>query len=187
MIDDCQVGLELLKGLLSHVDPQMTLGQLLRRVVAGGGRASRPVAAAARAAASAAGRGRCRRNFGAEGDRRRRGFGGSADRVRGRRPDFAGPTDRTTGRRHDFGAESAGGFTAPRRRQRPGMALRRRRSTRTSSTVARPEPLLRRRRTPAGRRRGLRCGRHDHVFPYADLPGALECAAGGRGTAAGGA
>ena len=31
--DDCQVGLEQLKGLLSHVDPQMTLGQLLGRVV----------------------------------------------------------------------------------------------------------------------------------------------------------
>ena len=31
--DDCQVGLEQLKGLLSHVDPQMTLGQLLERVV----------------------------------------------------------------------------------------------------------------------------------------------------------
>ncbi len=34
VIDDgCQVGLEQLKGLLSHVDPQMTLGQLLGRVV----------------------------------------------------------------------------------------------------------------------------------------------------------
>ena len=31
--DDCEVGLEQLKGLLSHVDPQMTLGQLLGRVV----------------------------------------------------------------------------------------------------------------------------------------------------------
>ncbi len=31
--DDCQLGLEQLKGLLSHVDPQMTLGQLLGRVV----------------------------------------------------------------------------------------------------------------------------------------------------------
>ena len=31
--NDCQVGLEQLKGLLSHVDPQMTLGQLLGRVV----------------------------------------------------------------------------------------------------------------------------------------------------------
>ena len=31
--DDCQVGVEQLKGLLSHVDPQMTLGQLLGRVV----------------------------------------------------------------------------------------------------------------------------------------------------------
>ena len=31
--DDCQIGLEQLKGLLSHVDPQMTLGQLLGRVV----------------------------------------------------------------------------------------------------------------------------------------------------------
>ncbi len=31
--DDCQVGLEQLKGLLSHVDPQMTLGQLLGRLV----------------------------------------------------------------------------------------------------------------------------------------------------------
>ena len=31
--DDCQVGLEQLKGLLSHVDPQMTLGQLLGWVV----------------------------------------------------------------------------------------------------------------------------------------------------------
>ena len=31
--DDCQVGLVQLKGLLSHVDPQMTLGQLLGRVV----------------------------------------------------------------------------------------------------------------------------------------------------------
>ena len=31
--DDCRQGLEQLKGLLSHVDPQMTLGQLLGRVV----------------------------------------------------------------------------------------------------------------------------------------------------------
>ena len=31
--DDCRRGLEQLKGLLSHVDPQMTLGQLLGRVV----------------------------------------------------------------------------------------------------------------------------------------------------------
>ena len=31
--DDCQLGLEQLKGLLSHVDPQMTFGQLLGRVV----------------------------------------------------------------------------------------------------------------------------------------------------------
>ena len=31
--DDCQVGLEQLKGLLSHVNPQMTLGQLLGQVV----------------------------------------------------------------------------------------------------------------------------------------------------------
>ena len=31
--DDCQVGLEQLKGLLSHVDAQMTLGQLLGRLV----------------------------------------------------------------------------------------------------------------------------------------------------------
>ena len=31
--DDCQRGLEQLKGLLSHVDPQMTTGQLLGRLV----------------------------------------------------------------------------------------------------------------------------------------------------------
>ena len=31
--DDCRSGLEQLKGLLSHVDPQMTVGQLLGRVV----------------------------------------------------------------------------------------------------------------------------------------------------------
>ena len=31
--DDCQLGLEQLKGLLSHVDPQMTVGQLLGRLV----------------------------------------------------------------------------------------------------------------------------------------------------------
>ena len=31
--DDCRLGLEQLKGLLSHVDPQMTTGQLLGRLV----------------------------------------------------------------------------------------------------------------------------------------------------------
>ena len=31
--DDCRSGLDQLKGLLSHVDPQMTLGELLGRVV----------------------------------------------------------------------------------------------------------------------------------------------------------
>ena len=31
--DDCRRGLEQLKGLLSHVDPQMTLGQLVGRLV----------------------------------------------------------------------------------------------------------------------------------------------------------
>ena len=31
--DDCQRGLEQLKGLLSHVDPHLTLGQILERVV----------------------------------------------------------------------------------------------------------------------------------------------------------
>ena len=39
--DECQRGLEQLKGLLSHVDPHMTLGQLVGRLVREGTRPAR--------------------------------------------------------------------------------------------------------------------------------------------------
>ena len=93
--DDCQVGLEQLKGLLSHVDPQMTLGQLLGRVVREALDRHDPSRPPRR-------RGRSRRtpdvagqNFGAENSGRAGRRGGAAERH--------------AGGLRDFGAESAGG------------------------------------------------------------------------------
>ncbi len=93
--DDCQVGLEQLKGLLSHVDPQMTLGQLLGRVVREALDRHDPSRPPRR-------RGRSRRtpdvagqNFGAENSGRAGRRGGAAERH--------------AGGLRDFGADSAGG------------------------------------------------------------------------------
>ena len=67
--DECQRGLEQLKGLLSHVDPHMTLGQLVGRLVREGldrhdpGRPGRARRTAGRTSV------RSRATFGAEGQR----------------------------------------------------------------------------------------------------------------------
>ena len=63
--DDCRSGLEQLKGLLSHVDPHLTLGQLVGRVVREAVERHDP--SAARPAHRHPGRCGRRRNFGAEG------------------------------------------------------------------------------------------------------------------------
>ena len=67
--DDCRSGLDQLKGLLSHVDPQMTLGELL-----GGwfGKRSSATTPSRPAASAAPARRHGRRYFGAEGHARGR-------------------------------------------------------------------------------------------------------------------
>ena len=55
---ECQQGLEQLRGLLSHVDPRMTLGQLVGRPGQGGARPPRPEPATAPSAQRQSARGR---------------------------------------------------------------------------------------------------------------------------------
>ncbi len=89
--DECRRGLERLKGLLSHVDPHLTLGQLMGRPGAGRARPLRPGPAAARAARRAGQRGRA--NFGAEdagGLGSRRCLGSEAGRRLEQRRSFGG-------------------------------------------------------------------------------------------------
>ena len=55
---ECRQGLEQLRGLLSHVDPRMTMGQLVGRLVQGGARPPRPEPATAPSAQRQSARGR---------------------------------------------------------------------------------------------------------------------------------
>ncbi len=93
--DDCQVGLEQLKGLLSHVDPQMTLGQLLGRVV-------REALDRRDPSRPPRGRGRRRRTPDVTGQT-------SAPKNSGRAGRRYGAADRPAGSFRDFGAERTGG------------------------------------------------------------------------------
>ena len=82
--DDCRRGLEQLKGLLSHVDPHMTLGQLVGRVVREAVERQRPGPPAARPAHRKPRHGQRRgRNFGAEGRIRAGRHGGTSERRAG--------------------------------------------------------------------------------------------------------
>ena len=110
--DDCQLGLEQLKGLLSHVDPQMTLGQLLGRGGTGSAGPPRPVAAAARAGPQPPDSRGC---FGDENSGRAGRRYGAAERPADRPRDFG--AERTGGRRPAprYGCEAAGSGHPDRR------------------------------------------------------------------------
>ena len=111
--DDCRSGLEQLKGLLSHVDPHLTLGQFLGRAVREAVERHDPARPPrGRRTGRACGDARCKRNFGAEG--------------RGRTKRRGGATDRHSGGSHDFGGEGARFFTEGRGlRTRPATAAKR--------------------------------------------------------------
>ena len=120
--DDCQRGLEQLKGLLSHVDPQMTTGQLLGRLVQ---------EALDRHDPSRPPRGGCGCHFGAEGPRRAERHCRAADRATGKRGEFPGRYAGSAARsglperggcRRNFGAEGRGraGYRGGRRNRRFG-------------------------------------------------------------------
>ena len=194
--DDCQRGLEQLKGLLSHIDPQMTTGQLLGRVVREaldrhdpsrpprgrrGGRRRAEVAAATSApkdpaAPDAAAVPRTAQPAGVVSSR---------DAAPARRPTSA----------YSRTAEVAGVTSAPKDAAGPDAAVPRRTVRRATTGTAPPQPRVRSRAIPAAARRqvwerdrgccsyvdqasGRRCGsRHlleiDHVVPYA-LGGSAE-------------
>ena len=83
----CQCGIEQLRALLSHVDPHLTLGQLVERLVQDGLQRYDPGAAAARAQRWAP-RGKRGPDAGSEGAGRagrRGGFAGEAGRARAAR------------------------------------------------------------------------------------------------------
>ena len=83
--DECRRGLERLKGLLSHVDPHLTMGQLMGRLVRDGLDRHDP-APPPRGAARRAGQ-RRRANFGGEDAG---SLGGEAGGRRGQRRSFGG-------------------------------------------------------------------------------------------------
>ena len=98
---ECEQGLRLLKDLMAHVDPRMSWGDLVARVVARGGGAARPARRRARAAPEGCRQRRritatdtegatCGWGCGRDGSARRRihGAGAESDRCcRGRPPD----------------------------------------------------------------------------------------------------
>ena len=106
-------GLEQLKGLLSHVDPHLTLGQIVGRVVREAVERHDPTRPGRRAAgAPASGPMRRRRNFGAEGSRKVRRHVGATERrflTEGRglrtRPRYGNKATRCND--PSFGAEDA--------------------------------------------------------------------------------
>ena len=128
---ECQQGLQQLRALLSHVDPHLTMGQLVGRLVCEGvkrydpGRPRQRQRQRARirereAGVDGAGAGRCRRG---------RDFGAEAAGVRGRpqhvvgefawdarcRGSSHGETVLATGRLRHFGSEVVGGLGSLRR------------------------------------------------------------------------
>ena len=106
---ECQRGLEQLKGLLSHVDPHMTLGQLVGRLVKEGLERHDPSRSTSQSAHRQPDR-RRRANFGAEAvsvaDRDRRFANGGAARP-GPRALFLDERVSTAGDNRLFGAEVA--------------------------------------------------------------------------------
>ena len=152
--DDCQRGLEQLKGLLSHVDPQMTTGQLLGRLVREaldrhdpsrpprgrrGGRRRAEVAAATSApkdpaAPDAAAVPRTAQPAGVVSSR---------DAAPARRPTSA----------YSRTAEVAGVTSAPKDAAGPDAAAPRRTVRRATTGTAPPQPRVRSRAIPAAARR----------------------------------
>ena len=131
--DECRQGLEQLRGLLSHVDPHMTLGQLLGRVVREAvERQTRP----ARRAAGAPAAGRLR---------------AAPTRLRHRRTH----PDRTPRRRNRTSSRPTVRAKLRRRRTHPSRTLPRRMGTPRRPTV---RAKLRRRRTRPGRAPRRRTG-----------------------------
>ena len=112
--DDCRRGMEQLKGLLSHVDPHMTLGQIVGGG-AGSGRTPRPSPPAARPALRKPRRVlRRRRNFGAEGRIRTGRYGGMSERRAGGQcgGNFGAEGRNRAGRRIGATERHAGGLRA---------------------------------------------------------------------------
>ena len=93
--DECGRGLERLQGLLSHVDPHLTLGQLMARLVREGLDRNDPAPAAVRAARRA-------------GQRRRANFGGEDAGGLGSRRCPGSEAGGRRGQRRSFGGEGIG-------------------------------------------------------------------------------
>ena len=103
--DDCRHGLERLKGLLSHVDPNLTLGQLLGRVVQEAVERHDPARPPRRRRSSS------RTEAGVADETSAPKDAAGRDAAAAQRT----AADRATGGRDDFGGEGASGLRTPAR------------------------------------------------------------------------